>query len=127
MIFGTQKRLNKTARNLNIEFQTTTVNNTKFYNYLGIKVDSSLNFNEHFQSVYKTASGRLRLLRRIQPLLTKADLRICEAFILSKILYCSVTNYFHQPYRQNLLSAIERRARIIAWMVKKLVLSLIHI
>ena len=114
MVFGTQKRLAKTDLNLNIEFQSTKVNTTCSYNYLGVKVDPSLNLNEHFPSVYKTASSRLRLLQRIHPYLTKlAGLHIYEAFVLSKIMYCSLTNYFHQPYRQDLLSSLERRAEVV--------------
>ena len=114
MVFGTQKRLAKTDLNLNIEFQSTKVNTTCSYNYLGVKVDPSLNLNEHFPSVYKTASSRLRLLQRIHPYLTKlAALHIYEAFVLSKIMYCSLTNYFHQPYRQDLLSSLERRAEVV--------------
>ena len=112
MIFGTQKRLAKADLQLNIMFQSTTVNSTCSYKYLGIEVDPSLNLCAHFQHVYKTASSRLRLLRRIRPYLTKtAAIRIYEAFILSKIMYCSLTNYFHQPYRQDLLSSLESRAK----------------
>ena len=58
MIFGTQKRLSKADRNLNIEYQSIQVNNKQSYKYLGIKVDPSLNFNEHFESIYKSASAR---------------------------------------------------------------------
>ena len=87
MVFGTQKRLAKTDLNLNIEFQSAKVNTTCSYTYLGVKVDPSLNLNEHFQSAYKTASSRLRLLRRIRPYLTNlAALRIYEAFVISKIM-----------------------------------------
>ena len=114
MVFGTQKRLSKNDVNLNIEFQSTRVNTTCSYKYLGVKVDPSLNLNEHFQYIYKSASSRLRLLQRIRPYLTTlAARRIYEAFILSKIMYCSLTNYFHQSYRQDLLSSLERRARVI--------------
>ena len=114
MVLGTQKQLTKTNLNLNIAFPSTKVNTTCSNNYLGVKVDPSLNLYEHFQSVYKTASSRLRLLRRIRPYRTKlAALRIYEAFVLCKIMYCSLTNYFHQPYRRDLLSLLERRAKVI--------------
>ena len=56
----------------------------------------------------------MRLLRIIRPYLTNlAVLRIYEAFVISKIMYCSLTNYFHQPYRRDLLSSLERRAEVI--------------
>ena len=114
MIFGTQKRLNKTSRTVNIVHQNEYVNNTNYYNYLVIKVDPSLNLINQFQAVYKTASSRLRLLQKVRKYVTKnAALRIYEALILSKVMYCSMTNYFHQNYRQNLLSLFESRAKII--------------
>ena len=81
---------------------------------MGVKVDPSLNLNDHFQCVYKTASFRLRLLQRVRPNLMKtAALRIYKAFILPKIMYCSFTNYFQQNYRLNLLSSLENRASAI--------------
>ena len=114
MVFGNQKRLAKTDLKLNIEFQSMKVNTTCSYYYLNVKVDPSLNLNEHFQSANKTASSRLRLLRRTRPYLTKlAALCIYEALVLFKIMYCSLNNYFHQPYRRDLLSSLERRAKVI--------------
>ena len=114
MVFGNQKRLAKTDLKLNIEFQSMKVNTTCSYCYLNVKVDPSLNLNEHFQSVYKTASSRLRLLGRTRPYLTKlAALCIYEALVLFKIMHCSLNNYFHQPYRRGLLSSLERRAKVI--------------
>ena len=84
------------------------------YKDLGVKVDPSLNLNDHFQCVYKTSSSRLRLLQRVRPNLMKtAALRIYKAFILPKIMYCSFTNYFQQNYRLNLLSSLENRASAI--------------
>ena len=70
----TQKRLPKTDLNLNIKSQSTKVNTTCSYNYLGVKVDPPLNLNEHFQSVYKTATSRLRLLRNMR----KNKSKVCK-------------------------------------------------
>ena len=82
------------------------------YKDLGVKVDPSLNLNDHFQCVYKTASSRLRLLQRVRPNLMKtAALRIYKAFILPKIMYCSFTNCSF--YHLNLLSSLENRASAI--------------
>ena len=79
-----------------------------------MKVDPSLNLSNHFQCVYKTASSRLRLLQRIRPNLTKTTvLRIYQAFIVPKIMYCSFTNYFQQNYRLDLLSSLENCASVI--------------
>ena len=114
MVFGTKLRLSKINSNINVEYQSTKVNRTHSYKYLGVKVDPSLNLSDHFQCVYKTASFRLRLLRKIRPNLTKtAAFRIYQAFIIPKIMYCSFTNYFQQNYRLNLLSSLENRASAI--------------
>ena len=113
-IFGTQSRLSKAGNNVHVEYQSTKVNVTESYNYLGVKVDPTLNFYQHFRSVYKKASTRLRLLRKIRSNLTNvAALRIYQALVLPTIMYCSLTNYFNQPYRRNLISSLEQRARII--------------
>ena len=97
IVFGTKLRLSKINSNINVEYHSIKVNCTQSYKYLGVKVDPSLNLSDHFQYVYKTASSRLRLLRRIRLNLTKtAALRIYQAFIVPKIIYCSFNNYFQQ-------------------------------
>jgi len=114
MIFGTKTNLSRRGNQINIEYQSKKINATESYNYLGVKVDPSLNLNFHFQSVYKKASSRLRLLRKIRSNLTNmAALRIYQAFVLPSILYCSCINYFQQPYRRDLLKFLECRAQNI--------------
>jgi hypothetical protein len=39
---------------------------TNKYKYLGVLVDQTANLNEHFCSVFKKASDRLRLLKKIR-------------------------------------------------------------
>ena len=93
MVVGTKLWLSKVNSNINVEYHSIKVNFTKSYKYLGMKVDPSLNLSDHFQFVYKTASSRLRLFRRIRPNITKtATLRIYQAFIVPKIMYCSFIN-----------------------------------
>ena len=114
MVFGTKLRLPKINSNINVEYHSIKVNRMYSCKCLGVKVDPSLNLSNHFQCVYKTASSRLRLLRKIRPNLTKTvALRIYQAFIIPKIMYCSFTNYFQQNYRLNLLSSLENRASAI--------------
>jgi len=92
---------------INAIYQSSKVNVTESYNYLGVKMDSSLNLNEHFQTVLKKDSSRL--LWKTQPYLTTVN---CNWYLSSiyhtMIMYCSFNNYFSQPYRQNLLSLLER-------------------
>ena len=114
MVFGTKLRLPKINSNINVEYHSIKVNRMYSCKYLGVKVDPSLNLSNHFQCVYKTASSRLTLLRKIRPNLTKTvALCIYQAFIIPKIMYCSFTNYFQQNYRLNLLSSLENRASAI--------------
>ena len=114
MVFGTKLRLPKINSNINVEYHSIKVNRMYSCKYLGVKVDPSLNLSNHFQCVYKTASSRLRLLRKIRPNLTKTvALRIYQAFIIPKIMYCSFTNYFQQNYRLNLLSSLKNRGSAI--------------
>ena len=89
MVFGTKLRLPKINSNINVEYHSIKVNRMYSCKYLGVKVDPSLNLSNHFQCVYKTASSRLRLLQRVRPNLTKTSvLRIYQAFIVPKIIYC---------------------------------------
>ena len=114
MVVGTKLRLSKVNSNINVEYHSIKVNFTQSYKYLGVKVDPSLNLCNHFQFVYKTASSRLRLLRRIRPNITKTvTLCIYQAFIVPKIMYCSFINYFQQNYRLNLLSSLENHTSAI--------------
>ena len=89
MVFGTKLQLSKVDSNISVEYYSIKVNCTQSYKYLGVTVDPSLNLSNHFQCVYKTASSRLRLLQRVRPNLTKTSvLRIYQAFIVPKIIYC---------------------------------------
>ena len=36
------------------------------YKYLGVHLDPTMNLDSHFNKTYKTASGRVNLLRRIR-------------------------------------------------------------
>ena len=89
MVFGTKLQLSKVDSNISVEYHSIKVNCTQSYKYLDVTVDPSLNLSNHFQCVYKTASSRLRLLQRVRPNLTKTSvLRIYQAFIVPKIIYC---------------------------------------
>ena len=68
----------------------------------------------NFHDIYKKASSRIRLLRRIRPQLTAAAAaRVYQALIVPIRTYCSLTNFFCQPYRAKLLELLGTRARNI--------------
>ena len=69
MLFGTAKKLSKTAV-LEIYYNHHLINHTTRYKYLGTVLDPTLNLDDHFASVYKKASSRLRLLSKLRENLT---------------------------------------------------------
>ena len=74
MIFGTAKRLNAlNGRQLALTVNGTLINTTSSYKYLGVNLDSSLNLESHFDKMYKRATGRFNLLRRIRPSIDKSS------------------------------------------------------
>ena len=106
MIFGTKSRLSNVDE-INIMYRGNTINCTESYKYLGVNLDPTLNLGNHFHDIYKKASLRIRLLRRIRPQLTAAAAaRVYQALIVPIITYCSLTNFFCQPYRAKLLELL---------------------
>ena len=67
MLFGTAKKLSAV---LEIYYNHHLINHTTRYKYLGTVLDPTLNLNDHFASVYKKASSRLRLLSKLRENLT---------------------------------------------------------
>ena len=110
MLFGTKKRLNQQEREIDINYQSQPINTTNNCKYLGVQLDPSLNMQEHFNSICRKASSRIRLLKRIIPFITyPATLRIYQALIVPIITYCSLTNFYHQPYGKSWILALESR------------------
>jgi hypothetical protein len=89
ILLGTNRRIqNKT---LNIHFNDRLINFTNKYKYLGVLVDQTANLNEHFCSVFKKASGRLRLLKKIRHCLTMdAAQSVYKCMIVPLLTYSSI-------------------------------------
>ena len=110
MLLGTKKRLNQQEREIDINYQSQPINTTNNCKYLGVQLDPSLNMQEHFNSIYRKASSRIRLLKRIIPFITyPATLRIYQALIVPVITYCSLANFYHQAYGKSWILALESR------------------
>ena len=63
------------------------------YKYLGVEITHSLNMTTNFDSTYKKACERLRLLRKIRPFLNvKAAKAIYQGMILPILTYCGLLN-----------------------------------
>ena len=69
----------------NIKVRT---NITKSYTYLGYRLDPSLTFSDNFDTTFKKASNRLRLLSKLHEHLTStAATRIFQMMIVPIITY----------------------------------------
>ena len=127
MIFGTGKRLSKTNKHLDVSFRQQQIKNVSEYKYLGNIVDQHLNFNQHFEKVYKKASGRLKLLRRLRSYLTvESAYSIYSMMILPLLTYRSTVKLCHSMTQKKMLKSLERRASTITGVNVPSVLSLIN-
>ena len=114
MIFGTGKRLSKTNKHLDVSFRQQQIKNVSEYKYSGNIVDQHLNFNQHFEKVYKKASGRLKLLRRLRSYLTvESAYSIYSMMILPLLTYRSTVKLCHSMTQKKMLKSLERRASTI--------------
>ena len=114
MMFGTGKRLAGTDKHLEVSFRGQPINNVKEYKYLGNIVDQLLNFNTNFEKVYKKASGRLKLLKRLRGYITAdAAHRIVTMMIHPILTYRSTVKLQYTSTQQTKLKSLEKRAEQI--------------
>ena len=67
---------------------------TNKYKYLGVLVDQTANLNEHFCSVFKKASDRLRLLKKIRHCLAMdAAQSVYKCMIVPLLTYSSIVTF----------------------------------
>ena len=90
LLFGTAKRLSKeSSPRINIKINGEFVNHTLQYKYLGVLLDQCLTFHEQICAVYRKASARLKLLKRVRHnLTTYAAKRVYLNMIQPIITYC---------------------------------------
>ena len=89
MLFGTDKNLSKQPANINVTHGPQTVQFTTSYKYLGVEIDPTLNMNANFDSTYKKASSRLRLLNKLRPFLTVNPTKsFYQSMVLPTLTYC---------------------------------------
>ena len=62
MLFGTKKCLNQQEREIEINYQSQSINNRNNYKYLGVQLDPSLNMQEQFNSICREAPSCIHLL-----------------------------------------------------------------
>ena len=110
MLFGTSQRTKDLV--LNVEHHSHSINFTKTYKYLGVKLDPSLQLTEHISSTYKKVTGRLYLLGR--QLTVKAALAIYNSMPIPLFTYCSIlTCNTNNTYKEKLRRFGERADKIV--------------
>ena len=112
MIFGTAKRLGKTEKKeMKVEVNGTSIAGTLSYKYLGVHLDQTLNFATHFDKIYKKATGRLNLLRRIRSSIDSASAeKIYRTMIMPVFGYCgSLSLGWSSSYKKR-IESLERRS-----------------
>jgi hypothetical protein len=112
MILGTAKRLQTTNKELDLSYKGQKINNVSEYKYLGNIVDRHLNFNTNFEKIYKKASGRLKLLKRLRCFLTQdAAYRIYTMMIVPLLTYRGPVKLTYTKTQENRFVSLERRAK----------------
>jgi hypothetical protein len=112
MLFGTTQKTKNNS--LSIQYRFKKLSATTSYKYLGVKLDQSLSLREHINSVYKKASARLYLLKRIRPqLTTDAALTLYKTMLLPIFTYCSILTSTYTETLEKKIVSFEKRADAI--------------
>ena len=84
-----------TKENVCVNIGTTQITNSACEKLLGIKVDSSLNFEDHIGSICKKAGAKLNALTRIVNHMPFQKRKLLmNAFFTSQFSYCPLTWMF---------------------------------
>jgi len=115
VLYGASQNLRKQADCV-IKINSVPINEETHYNYLGVVLDSSLSLRQHFDKIYKKASGQISLLRKIRPNLTSIVAEsIYKAVIIPSILYCFTIALSLPRHREDKLQALQNRASAICF------------
>ena len=109
MLIGTPQRVKNKSIEINYHHHTLFLTDT--YKYLGIQLDQTLSLRKHIETVYKKASARLYLLKRIRPqLTTDAALTIYKTMLTPLFTYCSILTGNPSKTFQTKVKNLENRA-----------------
>ena len=88
------------------------MNETTQYKYLGIILDQHLNLHEYLATVYKKASSRLKLLKRVRSNLTSEIAgKIYHSMIQPIVTYCPTVFLGLPTYQKAKIQAIQDRGK----------------
>ena len=83
--------------NLTMNIQGSKIKSTEKLNFLGVTIDSKLNFDHHVSNVCKKASQRIGALMRLKNLIpTEAKLQLYKAAMLPHLTYCHLAESARQ-------------------------------
>ncbi|CAB4037008.1 Hypothetical predicted protein [Paramuricea clavata] len=88
VLFGTSKKLRKSPK-VQVKINEIPINEAESYEYLGVELDKSLNYNSHIDRTIKKASAKVKLLSRIrQNVSPYVAEKIYKVMIESTLGYC---------------------------------------
>ena len=89
LLIGTSQRVAKVKHNLSVHINDITLENVESDKLLGVRIDPSLNFNKHVDTVCKSISSKLALLRRIKRYLPIEYRKLFyNSYVLPSLDYC---------------------------------------
>ena len=111
MLFGTHKNLSLQESTLDISCSMHKIQLKTKYKYLGVELDPSLSLGLHFESTYKKATGRLRLLSKIRGYVNNHTAKTSyESMIVPLSTYSGLVNLNLTQTNRNKLSRFHDRA-----------------
>ena len=114
VLFGTAKRLSMVNKSFEVLYNHNVIRNVTEYKYLGNIVDSNLALTDDFESKYKKASGRVRLLKTLRPYLSSvAASNVYNMMVTPLLTYCGIINLEHTQSQLDKFMSIDKRARAI--------------
>ena len=101
-------------RNANLSLTDLTISNVPSTKLLGVHLNKALNWDTHIEYLRIVCSRRLHILRRLRPLIPRAELHtVYEATVRSLLEYACPVFVGLSKKNSNILSRIERRAHKI--------------
>ena len=96
---------------MKVEVNGTSIAGVSSYKYLRVYLDQTLNFATHFDKIYKKATGRLNLLRRIKSSIDYASAeKIYRAMIMPVFGYFGSLSLGWSSAFKKRIESLERRS-----------------
>ena len=112
MLFGTAKRLATAPKSLDVKYQDNIINATTSYKCLGVKLNSTVAMQEHFNSTCNKAPSRLALLSKLKNLITDETAKaVYQSMMLPVVAYCCLENLKMTETQCEKLESLENRSR----------------